>query len=1094
MTQSINAFLKTILDTVHEPCVILDSTLYVRLANTAFCRLLYSTPSAVVHRRFDRLFSSGWDGTPLRSAIARTASAAPNSDRAQIDCELALPLPTGLQHFQTHVRHISYETAEWWLVAMRGTTVQPALELLDQLPIGVYRTLKDGTFLRANKALAAILGCSSVEELLTSSARDFYYTPEERDYQWQQSRKTGSTTLNETRFRTRDGRTIWVRDVGRATLDADGAVLFVDGSIEDITDEVEAAARLRMISKAVDSTGDGVVIFDADGQAIYQNKAHFNLFGCSIEELNQPHNTCFDFRKHIAEKSVSSALNSGRSWKGEIELIAKDQRRVYTLMNIDVVADERGQKIGYVSTLRDITEMNQAQQELRKLNADLELHNTALQAVQQISLEISAQVGVLNTDDLLERVLQWAVALLESDGGEVLLHRKETDLLEVVSAVGRVSKLRNTVMPAHEGLVGLAFQKQRAQKVDDYGTWQHRRFNTGADTLEIKAAMAVPLLARQEAIGAILIVRQEPFDEEELWLAQTFASQAAVIIENARLFREQRRQQEIATSLRDIGMILTSTLTLPEALRRLILATEGLFPQANSVTVQLLDDNSETMETIAASNGLERARENVQFRPGEGLAGHAITERIVINAKDVNKDPRFIPGKNTNPYQSLLVAPLLAGERAWGALSIGSDQLNAFSADDEKLAEVLGRQAGVAIENTLLLDEVRRYAAEQEARVSQRTMELERAKRRVETILFNSMDGIALLDEDGVIEQTNPSFDALFGYAVDEAFGKSLLDLTQPNYHPIIVSALRSVKQTRQSQRIEAEMLCKDGSVFVADIVIYTSLGYNDAHLNLVCSLRDVTERRQMEENLLDALEKEKQLNELKSRFGSMVSHEFRTPLAIILSSVDLLARYGHRITDEKRRAQISKIQSQVKHLSAMLDDILMISRAETVGLDLRPIEINLLSFCRDLLDEIRLTTHQTHTITFEHYGVCDHAYLDARLLRQALSNLVHNAVKYTPSGGEINVELRCHEDTLIFTVSDHGIGIPPADLERIFDPFHRASNVETLPGTGLGLAITKQSIESQDGQVSVQSEIGKGTTFTIVMPLRLPQSAKAEG
>lgn len=187
MSQTLQAFLTGILDTIQQPCVVFDNRLTIQLANTAFCRLLNTHPSAVAQRRFERLFTEPVDMHTLRTAVERTASASPNSDRAQLVNELLLPLPSGAERFQITLRYLHYEGRAFWMASFLREAKHTQEPLLNELPIGVYRTLADGTFLRANIALAAILGCGSVEELMTCSAADFYYHPEERQHQWQLS-------------------------------------------------------------------------------------------------------------------------------------------------------------------------------------------------------------------------------------------------------------------------------------------------------------------------------------------------------------------------------------------------------------------------------------------------------------------------------------------------------------------------------------------------------------------------------------------------------------------------------------------------------------------------------------------------------------------------------------------------------------------------------------------------------------------------------------------------------------------------------------------------------------------------------------------
>lgn len=239
------------------------------------------------------------------------------------------------------------------------------------------------------------------------------------------------------------------------------------------------------------------------------------------------------------------------------------------------------------------------------------------------------------------------------------------------------------------------------------------------------------------------------------------------------------------------------------------------------------------------------------------------------------------------------------------------------------------------------------------------------------------------------------------------------------------------------------------------------------------------------ENELRDALEKEKALNELKSRFSSMVSHEFRTPLSVILSAAGMLERYSGQITDERRAELVTRIQTQVLHLVNLLDEVLALNRADAVGLNVHREKLDVAAFCANRVDEIRESAPD-HDIVFNVTGQPRSAALDPNLMHQAVTNLLSNAVKYSPSPayGQIRLDLSFKADTITIQVSDQGIGIPEDDQTRLFEPFHRAGNVRGISGTGLGLAIVKRAVEAHGGSVEVHSVVGKGTTFTIHLPV----------
>jgi PAS domain S-box-containing protein len=254
--------------------------------------------------------------------------------------------------------------------------------------------------------------------------------------------------------------------------------------------------------------------------------------------------------------------------------------------------------------------------------------------------------------------------------------------------------------------------------------------------------------------------------------------------------------------------------------------------------------------------------------------------------------------------------------------------------------------------------------------------------------------------------------------------------------------------------------------------------------LEFVGYLADITERKQLEQELKVALEKEKELNELKSRFVSMTSHEFRTPLSTILSSSELLEYYRHQWTEEKQITHLQRIQTAVKRMTEMLNDILVIGKAEAGKLEYQPQCFDLVEYCRYLLSEAQMNHGNMCVILF----TSQHPYLfccmDQNLLAHIFHNLLSNAIKYSPLDSIINFSLTYEEEEAIFQIQDQGIGIPEADLPRLFESFHRASNVGNIVGTGLGLAIVKKCVDLHQGKISVTSTQGVGTVFTVKLPL----------
>jgi PAS domain S-box-containing protein len=241
---------------------------------------------------------------------------------------------------------------------------------------------------------------------------------------------------------------------------------------------------------------------------------------------------------------------------------------------------------------------------------------------------------------------------------------------------------------------------------------------------------------------------------------------------------------------------------------------------------------------------------------------------------------------------------------------------------------------------------------------------------------------------------------------------------------------------------------------------------------------------RQAEAEVRKALAREQELNELKSRFVSMTSHEFRTPLTAILSSTELLEAYGERLGADKKAELIGMIKTAVKNMTRMLEEVLFIGKSDTGHLQFNPQPTDVDGFCEQLLQEVRAGVGREHRIEFTATGNPAPARIDTHLLRQIILNLLSNGIKFSPKGSAVS--LTCIRDSagLGIEVADRGVGIPPEDRPNLFNTFHRARNVNNIQGTGLGLAIVKKCVELHGGDITYASELGRGTRFLVRIPL----------
>lgn len=356
-----------------------------------------------------------------------------------------------------------------------------------------------------------------------------------------------------------------------------------------------------------------------------------------------------------------------------------------------------------------------------------------------------------------------------------------------------------------------------------------------------------------------------------------------------------------------------------------------------------------------------------------------------------------------------------------------------------------------------------------------------------EAILNNAVVGI-VLSVQRRHEWVNEKFAQMLGYPRQVLIGQGS-DYLHPDTGSWerFGSEARAALAATNSYSCEMQLKRRDGELFWVEMG-GSCIRPNDPESGVIWTFLDITERRKSEQEVREALEQQKALNELRTRFVAMTSHEFRTPLAAILSAEELLRHYGERLPQSERIEILDSIAAGVQRMSRMMDRVLLLGRADAQMLDYSPQPLDLPALCRELVEEARLQQpgSRCELIAAWGPGVGSGSY-DEKLLRHIFGNLLSNAMKYSPGGGQVRFRVRREGGQMVFEVADQGIGIPAEEIPHLFESFHRASNVGAIQGTGLGLAIVKNAVETHRGTIEVESRLGEGTTFTVRLPATDP-------
>jgi len=387
----------------------------------------------------------------------------------------------------------------------------------------------------------------------------------------------------------------------------------------------------------------------------------------------------------------------------------------------------------------------------------------------------------------------------------------------------------------------------------------------------------------------------------------------------------------------------------------------------------------------------------------------------------------------------------------------------------------------------------------------------------LKAVIENVVDGIVIIDDAGTILIANPSACDLFGYGENELSGEniSIVMTEKDRWHH--QSHIDRYKETGEARIIgtgrEIKALRKDGSVFPARLAV-SEVKYLDKILFAgvvhdlsfekkaeeeqqvyTSKLEAIVEERtgflknivktleQAKDEVYNSLIKEKEVNQLKTQFVSVASHEFRTPLSSIQLSASLIEQYYDKLNRDKVLYHLGKIKSSVNYIAAILNDFLSVERIESGRLKTDLKEIDLKKLMDETVMQMALQAKPGQVINYIQEGVTDKIILDDNLLKHCIFNLTSNAIKYSGEDGVIELKSSINENDCIITVKDNGIGIPAADQVHLFEPFFRAGNIGTIQGTGLGLNIVQRYVELMHGRIGFNSD-ENGTAFEIILPV----------
>jgi len=521
-------------------------------------------------------------------------------------------------------------------------------------------------------------------------------------------------------------------------------------------------------------------------------------------------------------------------------------------------------------------------------------------------------------------------------------------------------------------------------------------------------------------------------------------------------------------SLQEGVKAVNSALELGDVLRLIVANASGVLRGARC-SVGLLDAKSGEIVTRAASGILDADLWGTRFARSQGVAGWVVRHGREAFIPDVSRDERFVKVGEW-PIASMISVPLISDGVPIGALTATSPELNAFTREDVSMLSAFADQGAIAVTNSRLYERLNREKQET-ARLYQSVRE---KSSELEAILWGIGDGVLVTDPQLRLTMLNPVAARIFAVRGRVAHGTPLTEVV-PN--ETLLELLEETLEGEESLLVR-EISLGDGREGQEKIyqALATTIGRDEGTVQgVVAVLRDITGQKELER--------------MKSNFLSVVSHELKTPLHSIKGFVDIILMGKTGDITETQRDFLNTVRTQTDHLQSLIQDLLEFSRLESGQVKLRLEAVSIAGIAGRVLDNLAPLAEEKGVRLLSEVSP-DFPLIQADRMRitQVITNLAHNAIKFTPKGGTVSVGAVNLGEEIRVSVADTGIGIPPEEREKIFDRFYQVDSTTTRPyrGTGLGLTICKHIVEYHQGRIWAESEEGKGSTFFFTLPKEL--------
>jgi PAS domain S-box-containing protein len=686
---------------------------------------------------------------------------------------------------------------------------------------------------------------------------------------------------------------------------------------------------------------------------------------------------------------------------------------------------------------------------------DRETTRASLELLYHISRELAA---ALDLRTVLQRVLFLSMRNVDAISGSIIVLDDNGQAVESTIITGTQvhdQTTRQLRVTLEHGLAGWVAREGQAVLVSDTSLddrWL-RRPDDAEDKTGPKSAVSAPLMWRNQLVGVMTLVHPSPgfFTLDHMALVQAIADQASTAVLNARLYAESQRQASAMTAVAESAEVITASLRLDDVLNRILEQISQVL-RVEAVSLALINPEEEKLEFQASTSGKRQGVVGMSLDLGQGIAGWVAQEGQGVIVPEARQDPRFYPDidhKIGFETKAIACAPIRSEGAVIGILEALNPLDGAFDPGALKVLTGIGSLAGTAIRHAQLFEQ------------------LQAAHQRYLELFEDSIDPIIITDRNGLILEANRQAALTTEYSKD-ALPHLPIDKLHAIDYEIVGDGFKNVS-AGSTISYESTLSTQSGSLLPVQVYVREVQIERVSHLQWI--LRDITER--------------KDLDRLRDDLISMIYHDLRSPLANVVSSLDVLASLLPLDSDPAFKSLLSIAVRSTERIQRLTDSLLDMNRLEAD----QPIgnrqTVSPSSLASEAVDTILpIAQNKNQEFLLEVPPNLPPIYVDADMIKRVLTNLLENAVKYTPPEGKILVGAKVDGSSVQMWVQDNGPGIPQDQQDQIFQKYTRLQPDVGPKGIGLGLAYCRLAVEGHDGKIWIEGHQGAGTRFIFSIPI----------